>query len=209
MSNHKGIFKNSEIETLSSKLKFVGKIKSGQKINVETQSIQENTYWTSMSRTMSGESRNKVYNYISDVIQDSLSILDSLSNSSNEYDIKVCKNLITDLINLNPGVTSLQETYASDKMYVAKLQTLSENLEVKLKELCSKRTISYDELFELAQVRAAEDDTSSSGEESPKPEIEETKPEKETETPVLAEPLAEQPEEESKKKNDLKPSIVI
>ena len=111
MSTHKGIFKNSEIEALSSKLKFIGKIKPGQKINVETQSIQDNTYWTSMSRTISSESRNKVYNYLSDVIQDSLSILDSLSNSSNEYDIRVCKNLITDLINFRKYSENLCQTF--------------------------------------------------------------------------------------------------
>jgi len=153
MSSHKGIFKNSEIETISSKLKFISTLKKGQKISVSTNSIQDNTYWTSLMRSMTGESREKVYNFISDVVQDSLSILESLSNSNNEYDIKVCKNLITDLIFLTPGLQNLQETYKHDKMYVSKIMTLLENLEVKIKELCDKRDIDYDEIYNETRAK--------------------------------------------------------
>lgn len=153
MSTHKGIFKNSEIETISSKLKFISKLKKGQKISVSTNSIQDNTYWTSLMRSMTGENREKVYNFISEVIQDSLSILDSLSNSNNEYDIRVCKNLITDLIYLTPGLKNLQETYKEDVMYVAKLITLLENLEVKIKELCDKKDIDYDEIYNDYKIK--------------------------------------------------------
>lgn len=153
MSSHKGIFKNSELEEISSRLKFVGQLQPGQKISVGTRSIQDKSYWTSFVRTVTREDRKKVYQFISDVIQDSLGILDSLSNSSNEYDIQICKNIIIDLIYLNPGLTNLQETYKIDKMYVSKIETLKENLNVKVKELCARRKINYDELYEDAQKR--------------------------------------------------------
>lgn len=156
MSSHKGIFKNSELETISSKLKFVSMLQPGQKISVNTQAIQENTYWTSMVRSLTGENRIKVYKYISDVMQDSFSILDSLSNSSNEYDIQICKNLITDLILLKPGLNNLQKTYDLDKMYVSKIATLIQNLEVNIRKLCSTRNIDYNELYDLAQAKMQE-----------------------------------------------------
>lgn len=176
MSTHKGIFKNSEIETISSKLKFISTLKKGQKISVSTNSIQDNTYWTSLMRSMTGENREKVYNFISDVIQDSLSILESLSNSNNEYDIKVCKNLITDLIYLTPGLQNLQETYKLDKMYVSKIMTLLQNLEVKIKELCDKRDIDYDEIFNETRIKMENDHQSDSTSKPDLPPV--TEPEK-------------------------------
>ena len=157
MSTHKGIFKGSDLEKISSKLKFVGMLKPGQKISVSsTPSIQENTYWTSFVRTFTGESRERVYKFISDVISDSLNILEGLSNSSNDFDIQICKNLITDLIFLGPGLSNLQDTYKLDKMYVSKIKVLMENLEVKIRELCHKRDIDYELLQEEANKKMKE-----------------------------------------------------
>jgi hypothetical protein len=166
MSTHKGIFKNSDLESISSKLKFIGMLQPGQKISVTSQVIQENTYWTSLVRSITGENRSRVYNFISDVINDSLNILEGLSNSSNDYDIQICKNLISDLIFLRPGLTNLQDTYKLDRMYVSKIKTLMENLDVKTQELCSKRQIDYDQILTDVQKKmiehneAAKNDTS-------------------------------------------------
>lgn len=156
MSTHKGIFKNSDLETISSKLKFISMLQPGQKISVTGQVIQENTYWTSLVRTVTGENRSRVYNFISDVINDSLNILEGLSNSSNDYDIQICKNLISDLIFLRPGLTNLQDTYKFDRMYVSKIKTLMENLDVKTQELCSKRQIDYDQILVDVQKKMQE-----------------------------------------------------
>jgi hypothetical protein len=141
MSKHKGKFKQDEVEKISSKLKFISKIEPGQKISTNSQYIQNNTYYTSVVRYLTGESREKVYEYITDVIQDSFSVLDSLSDSSNGYDIKVCENLIGDLINLKPGLANLKRTYNNDKNYISKMETLVQNLDVKIQELCEKKNI--------------------------------------------------------------------
>lgn len=156
MSTHKGIFKNSDLESISSKLKFIGMLQPGQKISVTSQVIQENTYWTSLVRSITGENRSRVYNFISDVINDSLNILEGLSNSSNDYDIQICKNLISDLIFLRPGLTNLQDTYKLDRMYVSKIKTLMENLDVKTQELCSKRQIDYEQILADVQKKMTE-----------------------------------------------------
>jgi hypothetical protein len=149
MSTHKGIFKNSELDKIQEKLKFIGTLEPGQKISVSSSPmIQENTLWTSMVRTLTGDSRQKVFKFISDTIADSLNILEGLSNSSNDFDIQICKNLITDLIFLRPGLTNLQDTYKLDKMYVSKIKVLVENLDVKIRELCHKRDIDYEQLYE-------------------------------------------------------------
>ena len=149
MTTHKGIFKNSELDKIQEKLKFIGTLEPGQKISVGSSPvIQENTYWTSMVRTFTGESRQRVFKFIQDTISDSLNILEGLSNSSNDFDIQICKNLITDLIFLKPGLTNLQATYKLDRMYVSKIKVLMENLDVKIRELCYKRDIDYDQLYE-------------------------------------------------------------
>lgn len=163
MSTHKGIFKNSEIETLSSRVKFIGKLQPGQKICVSNQSIQENTYLTSFSRSLTGENREKVYTYISDTIQDSLDVLNSLVNTNNEYDVRVCRNLIMDMISMEPGLNNQETTYKNDKMFVSKIQTLRENLEVKLRELCNKRDdLDYEDLHRLVLDRIAAEESATS-----------------------------------------------
>jgi len=158
MSKYKGKFKQDEVEKISSKLKFISKIEPGQKICTNTQYIQNNSYYTSVVRYLTGESREKVYEYITDVIQDSFSVLDSLSDSSNGYDIKVCENLIGDLINLKPGLTNLKKTYNKDKNYISKMETLVQNLDVKIQELCDKKNINLDKLKEeLKEQRKLEE----------------------------------------------------
>jgi hypothetical protein len=147
MSKHKGFFKESEIEKISSKLKFISKIDPGQKISVNSNYIQNNTYFTSVVRYLTGENREKVYNYICDVVQDSFSVLDSLSDSSNDYDIKICRNLIGDLLELKPGLQNLKQTYSRDKNYVSKMETLGQNLDVKIEELCNKKDISLSQII--------------------------------------------------------------
>ena len=146
MSNHKGKHRSCEVDAISSKLKFVAKIQPGQKISVNTQSIQNNTYATSLIRYLQGESREKVYRFISDLVKDAFSVLDSYANSKDPFEIEDCKNMIIDLINLEPGLRNLRGTYKNDPRYVSDLETLIQNLETRTKKLCSERNLNYEEL---------------------------------------------------------------
>lgn len=189
MSKHKGFFKESEIEKISSKLKFISKIEPGQKISVKSNYIQNNTYYTSVVRYLTGEDREKVYSFICDVIQDSFSVLDSLSDSSNDYDIKICRNMIADLIDLKPGLDNLKKTYHKDKNYVSKMETLTQNLDVKIEELCNKKNISLEQIIKEKKEQREK--------EKQQEELELAKEEEEKKK--VSEP---QPEPEKKKKKD-------
>ena len=153
MSSHKGKFKSCEVETISSKLKFVGMLEAGQKIGVSTQTLQDNSYVTSFVRYMNGENRVKVYRFISDLLKDAFSVLDSYANSSDKHDIRICKNMIIDLINLRPGLENLKSTYRSDQKYLAQLQTMIENLQVQTEKLCNDHLLDFEEIKVEAEER--------------------------------------------------------
>jgi hypothetical protein len=158
MSHHKGKFQSCELENISSKLKFIAKLSPGQKISVKAQCIQSNSYLTSIVRYLSGENRDNVYKFIVDLIQDAFSILESFSCSSNEYDLRVCKNMIIDLINLKPGLENLIKTYKKDHKYVAKVEVIIENLEVRIKKLCDERNLAYDDIIVEASEKFKKDE---------------------------------------------------
>jgi len=200
------MFKQSDIEKISSQLKFISKLEPGQKISVNSQYIQNNTYYTSMVRYLTGESREKVYEYICDVIKDSFSVLDSLSDSSNTYDIEICKNIIGDLINLKPGLANLKTTYRKDKNYVSKMETLVQNLNVKIQELCDKKNIDLTILtLELEKLRL-EEEKQEKQEQQGKQEKQEasTKPSKEEDTPNVLSGSSEGDEKKKTKSKTVK-----
>lgn len=145
MSKYRGRISSDQADTISSKLKFISKLQSGQKIFVKDKSLylRDDSYITSLSRYLSGEGREKSFKFINDTIQDSLAILNSYSNSRDMHDIDICTNMIIDLINISHGLENLKKTYKSDHAYVSKLETLMQNLQVEIKRLCANRQLDY------------------------------------------------------------------
>lgn len=122
---------------LMTKVKFLGKIKVGDKINTrQNLHLQPDSYYTKFSRTLVlQDSRTNALIFVYDTIKQSLDYLDLLIknvSSVNKIHINV---LLKDLKNAKSGIKNLSETYISDHYIISELETIMQSIQFKLDEV--------------------------------------------------------------------------
>jgi hypothetical protein len=126
------------IEDVLTRLKFICKVKSGEKIDVTHLQLHENNVWTRLWRTLIArhESRKNTYDFIKTTIADGLSICNMYIQFHKIVSSKLFHNTLCDII---PALNNLKETtYSQDKWFVSQIETLIATLETKLSELEKK-----------------------------------------------------------------------
>ena len=128
----------SNKETIS-RLKFIGKVKKGEKINVKYTYVQPDCLATKISRTLiNHDNRCNTLNFVQSTIERTFEIL-SLYEKSNVISDKImCYNILQDLKNVKKGLFNLKETYISDVKFCCDMDTLLQTIDVKLVELNPK-----------------------------------------------------------------------
>lgn len=116
------------------KLKFIGKIQAGEKINTKHyMAIVNNDWWTSVLRTFYNfESRGNTINFINDTIKNAISLIEQIK-ATNDAEQTILSNIYKDLDQAIEGIENLKKTYSTDKIVVASLETLIENIELYLR----------------------------------------------------------------------------
>lgn len=124
-----------------SKLKFISKIRKGEKINVKYMFIQPDNITTKISRTLYNvDNRMNTLNFIENTIQRSFEIIILHSNSDRQYDIQLRENIISDLANAKTGLLNIKETYIDDIMFRCKIDTFIQEIEAKLGDMLVSST---------------------------------------------------------------------
>lgn len=119
-----------------SKLKFIGKIQKGEKINVKNMYVQPDGIATKISRSFINiDTRANTFNFLNTVVKRSFDLISLHSGSNSSFDKNLCINLIKDLRESKTGIENLKETYNSDVMFGCKLETLIQDIEGRLTEL--------------------------------------------------------------------------
>lgn len=127
-----------------SKLKFIGKIKKGEKINVKNMYVQPDSLATKISRSfINYDSRDNALNFIISVLKRSFDILNLhiIESNKNNAEMMVCTNLIRDLKESKVGIENLKDTYSDDVMFCCKIETLIQEIDAKLLEIENKNKI--------------------------------------------------------------------
>lgn len=121
-----------------SKLKFIGLIQKGEKINVRSMCVQSDTLMTRLYRTfISVDNRTNAYNFIEGVVNRSFELItialakDPVKN----VDRRLVKNIIDDLTKAITGIQNLRETYTHDNMFCCRLDALVQSIELKLRDI--------------------------------------------------------------------------
>ena len=121
-------------ETIS-RLKFIGRIQIGDKVNLKDMYIQPDGLFTQIYRTINQDNRSKTLIFVQDTINKTFEILRCYDNSSKSSDKLMCLNLVNDLKNSKNGIINLKETYNNDIKFTCDLDTLLEIIEAKLSEI--------------------------------------------------------------------------
>jgi hypothetical protein len=119
-----------------SKLKFIGKIQKGEKINVRSLHVQPNNWFTSIVRTLfNTDNRSNAYNFIEGIVNRSFEIVNYNRLSFSPTSTQIVQNVIADLKQAVIGISNMKTTYEFDIMYCCKLDTLIQSINSRLGEL--------------------------------------------------------------------------
>ena len=120
-------------ETLS-RLKFLGKIQIGEKINLKYMYVQNDGLLTQISRNIFQDNRNKTLIFIQDTINKAFEILNCYEDSTKLSERIMCDNIIDDLKKCKSGLTNMKETYITDVKFCCDIDTMLQIIDAKLTE---------------------------------------------------------------------------
>jgi len=132
---------NENRETIS-RLKFIGKIQIGDKIDLKNMHLQSDSLVTQISRTVFQDNRNKSLTFIQDTISKSFEILRCYDKSKKNSEKIMCLNIMSDLKIAKNGLRNLKETYLHDIKFCCDIDVLLQTIDLKLSETDSEIFLS-------------------------------------------------------------------
>ena len=119
-------------ETIS-KLKLIGRISNGDKLNTKYVFIQKDGFLTRLSRLFYyQDNRHNTINFVRNTIYSTFSMIMTLKKSNKRYDNLILLNIIEDLEQAKGGMVNIKNTYADDIKFCCDIETLLEAVEVEL-----------------------------------------------------------------------------
>ncbi len=132
--------RNREIIT---RLKFIATFQPGEKINTNQLLVESNSLFTPLKRKLNGESRQSTLKFITETIERSFEIIQSMLLSEQISEKMICTNILKDMIQAINGLNNIQKTYKEDKIFCCTIDTLIDNIKAK----CTEIKIKKPELF--------------------------------------------------------------
>lgn len=134
-----------------SRLKFIGTLQAGERVDVHNQCIENNTILTGIKRMFYGEGRDATYAFFTNTIERAFAILYSLVATEKLGDRMVCSHILQDMMKAMNGIKNMQITYQSDKKFMCNLETLVQAVQAKMYEVRQR----YPDIYETALVLAS------------------------------------------------------
>lgn len=118
----------TSVQLVLTKLKFLKGLKRNCKLNISTLTYSENTYYESIKRLFTGESRKLTISFVENLIIQAIDILEVYGASEFAYTI---------LLHLDEaciGLEILRENYANDAEISSRLETTIENVKFQVEK---------------------------------------------------------------------------
>ena len=123
------------LEKLLSRLKFISKIKRGEKLDIKSMTIVKSNIPSRAYRSIiSRETRIETLNFIKGTINTAIDLLYYYICIENQFDQKIAQVIITNLLSAKNGITNLIITYNDDRKFVTDLETTIETMDIKINE---------------------------------------------------------------------------
>jgi len=120
-------------QEIISKLKFIGKIKKGEKINTRHMYVQPDGISTSIIRTfIHQDNRGNVLNFCQETIARSFELLITYERSEKNTEQVLFGHLLNDLQQATNGLTNLKFTYIADTKFCCDMDTLLQIITARL-----------------------------------------------------------------------------
>ena len=128
-------------QEIISRLKFIGKIKKGEKINTRHLYVQPDGVATTFSRTfIQQDNRGNALNFCQETVARSFELLVTYERSDKKSDKVLFQHLLKDLQLATSGLTNLKFTYISDTKFCCDIDTILESINARLGSYISQTT---------------------------------------------------------------------
>jgi hypothetical protein len=119
-----------------SRLKFIGKVQKGEKINVKYMFVQPEGIATRISRTLiHQDNRSNTLNFLRGTIARTFEIISTYTTSTKESHRHISIHVINDLRQAKNGLNNLKDTYLDDIKFTCDIDTLLQEIDAKLAEI--------------------------------------------------------------------------
>ena len=119
-----------------SRLKFIGRVKKGEKINVKHMYVQPDSITTKITRTFfTHDNRNNTVSFLLNTLSNGFQIINLYLNSKRLSERHQSIHILNDIKNTKLGIQNLKVTYCEDTMFCCTLDTLLQDIDAKLFEL--------------------------------------------------------------------------
>ena len=121
------------------RIKFIGKIQKGEKMNVKHMQIQQDTIITKIFRSfIYNDTRVNTFTFINTSIKKAFEVLLMHIDSDKPYDRTICQNIMNDLRQCRFGMQNVKDTYMDDLMFCCKMDALMEETNARIYDIESK-----------------------------------------------------------------------
>lgn len=125
-------------EEILSRLKFIGYIEKGEKINVKFVHRQPNNWITKLSRSLLyPDNRSSSLKFLKEVLNRSFEILEKKIEKEEEY---IARNIYRDLVASKEGLLNLKHTYIEDSKFCCDLDVLIETTMARIEKIREENT---------------------------------------------------------------------
>jgi hypothetical protein len=142
-----------------SRLKFIGRIQKGEKINTRHMYVQQDGFTTTIARTfINQDNRANCLSFIQDTISKAFDLLSLYERSDRESDMMICLNIVKDIQSAKIGINNIKETYIIDVKFSCDLDTLIEFIDARLVGLIHKYPVLKQDNFEEKTIFSMKSD---------------------------------------------------
>ena len=134
MSNSGNEYSEYSHEDIMAALKFIGKVKINEKISTSSMTVQDkDSFYTSIIRTFTTQNRIKTIVFLQNVIDRAFEIACMYTRDQDQQKNITGWFIIDDINKSRSGLYNILNTYKEDRMFVCKMESLLQKIEVKLK----------------------------------------------------------------------------
>ena len=121
------------------RIKFIGKIQKGEKMNVKHMQVHPDSIITKIMRSfVHTDTRANTFTFINASIKKGFDILSMHLDNDRQFDRTLCQNLVADLRQCKAGMQNVKDTYIEDLMFCCKMDALMEETEARIHDIESK-----------------------------------------------------------------------
>jgi len=141
---------DEKVQDVIGRLKFISKIKSGEKLNVRELFVRDNdsvlqrvirtirNFGTYLSASDVVESKEATITFIQDTLNQAINLIMIYCKEDDEFKKNVASIIVENLEKSKIGIKNSIETYQNDRKFISRVEAIIQTMEIRIKSMKEK-----------------------------------------------------------------------